>query len=78
MQEMRVRSLGLEDPLEEEMATHSSIPVGKIPRIEETGELQHTGCNESDRTEHSELTGTPKQSYGMEAENLGQSAPRGE
>ena len=31
-QEMRVQSLGWEDPLEEEMATHSSIPAKKIPR----------------------------------------------
>ena len=30
MQEMQVRSLSREDPLEEEMATHSSIPSGKI------------------------------------------------
>ena len=34
---MRVQSLGLEDPLEEEMATGSSIPAWKIPRIEEPG-----------------------------------------
>ena len=35
MQEMRVPSLGREDPLEEEMATHSSILAGKIPWTEE-------------------------------------------
>ena len=39
MQEMHVRSLGWEDPLEEEMATHSSIPAWKIPQTEETGLL---------------------------------------
>ena len=42
-QEMRVRSLGLEDPLEEEMATHSSILAGKTPWTEEPGGLQLMG-----------------------------------
>ena len=42
-QEMWVQSLGWEDPLEEEMATHSSILVWKIPRMEETGGLQSMG-----------------------------------
>ena len=36
----RVRSLGQEDPLEEEMATHSSILAWKIPWTEESGGLQ--------------------------------------
>ena len=40
MQETQVWSLGWEDPLEEEMATHSSILVWKIPRTEEPGRLQ--------------------------------------
>ena len=43
MQEMRekqVESLGQEDPLEEELATPSSILVGEIPRTEEPGGLQ--------------------------------------
>ena len=40
MQEMRVRCLGWEDPLEEEMATHSSILAWKIPWTKEPGELQ--------------------------------------
>ena len=35
MQEIRVRSLGWEDPLEEEMTTHCSILAWKIPRMEE-------------------------------------------
>ena len=39
MQETRVRSLGWEDPLEKEMATHSSILAWKIPRMEEPGRL---------------------------------------
>ena len=43
MQETQVRSLGQEDPLEEGMATHSSILAGKIPWTEETGELLSMG-----------------------------------
>ena len=37
MEETRVRSLGWEDPLEKEMATHSSILAWKIPWTEEPG-----------------------------------------
>ena len=40
MPEMQVRSLGPEDPLEEEMATHSSILAWKLPWTEEPGGLQ--------------------------------------
>ena len=40
MQETRVRSLGQEDPLEKEMATHSSTLDWKIPWTEEPGRLQ--------------------------------------
>ena len=40
---MQVRSLGWEDPLEEEMATHSSILAWKIPQAEEPGGLQSMG-----------------------------------
>ena len=43
MQEMRVQSLGQEDSPEEEMATHSSVPAGKIPWTEEPGRLQSVG-----------------------------------
>ena len=43
MQETQVRSLGQEDPLEKEMATHSSILAWKIQRMEETGGLQPMG-----------------------------------
>ena len=42
-QETQVKALGQEDPLEEEMATHSSIPVRKIPWTEEPGKLQSIG-----------------------------------
>ena len=40
MQETWVRSLGWEDPLEKEMATHSNILAWKIPGTEEPGRLQ--------------------------------------
>ena len=40
---MQVRSLGGEDPLEKEMATHSSILAWEIPRTEESGRLQSMG-----------------------------------
>ena len=43
MQETWVRSLGQEDPLEKEMATHSSILAWRIPWMEELGGLQSTG-----------------------------------
>ena len=51
MWETWVRSLGREDPLEKEMATHSSILAWRIPWTEELGGLQSTGCKESDTTE---------------------------
>ena len=43
IQEMWVQSLGQEDPLEKEMATHSSILAWKIPWTEELGGLQSMG-----------------------------------
>ena len=43
MLEMEVQSLGREDPLEREMATHSSILAWGIPWTEEPGGLQSTG-----------------------------------
>ena len=43
MWETGVRSLGREDPLEKEMATHSSTLAWKIPWTEEHGRLQFTG-----------------------------------
>ena len=47
--ETRVQSLGPEDPLEKEMATHSSILAWKIPCVEEPGRLQSM---ESQRVRH--------------------------
>ena len=52
---MWVRSLGQEDPLEKEMATHSSILVWIIPWTEELGGLKSTGHKESDTTEQLHL-----------------------
>ena len=49
MRETRVRSLGREDPLEKEMAIHSSTIAWKIPWIEEPGRLQSMG---SQRVRH--------------------------
>ena len=43
VQETWVQSLGQEDPLEKEMAIHSSILTWKIPWTEDPGGLQHTG-----------------------------------
>ena len=51
MQEMLIRSLLWEGPLEEGMATHSSILVWRIPWTEEPGGLHSTGSPESDTTE---------------------------
>ena len=52
MQETWVRSLGQEDPLEKEMATHSSILAWGIPWTEEPGGLHSPrGRKESDTTE---------------------------
>ena len=49
MQETQVPSLGQEDPLEKEMATHSSILAWEIPWTEESGGLQSMG---SQRVRH--------------------------
>ena len=53
MQETRVQSLVQEDPLETEMATHSSILAWSIPRTEEPGSLQSMGLQ---RVRHSLVT----------------------
>ena len=54
MQEMQVQSLGWEDPLEEGMATHSSILAWRIPWTEEPGGLQSIG---SQRVRHNWMPG---------------------
>ena len=50
MQETWVQSLDQEDPLENEMAIHSSILAWKIPWTQEPGGLQSMGPQESDMT----------------------------
>ena len=57
MQETQVRSLGQEDPLEKEMATHSSILAWKIPWTEDPGRLQYMG---SQRVRHDWATSLHK------------------
>ena len=51
MQEIQVRFLGGKDPLEKEMATHSSTLAWRIPWTEEPGRLQSMGSQESDMTQ---------------------------
>ena len=51
MQETWVRALGWEDPLEKEMAIHSSTVAWKIPWTEQPGTLQSMGRKELDMTE---------------------------
>ena len=46
-QEMQIQSLQWEDPLEKEMATHSSILAWEIPWTEEPGGLQSMGSSKS-------------------------------
>ena len=67
MQETQVQSLGWEDPLEKEMATHSSILAWRIPWTEEPGGLQSTGSQSWTRLRdftltHSAYTSTPNPS----------------
>ena len=50
MQETQVQYLDREDPLEKEMATHSSILAWRIPWTEEPGGLQSMGSQELDMT----------------------------
>ena len=48
---MKILSMGLEDPLEEGMATHSNILAWRIPWTEELGGLQSIGVTKKDTTE---------------------------
>ena len=56
MQEIRVQSLGREDPLEKGMTTHSRIPAWRIPWTEEPGGLQSTGSQQLDTSEQLTLS----------------------
>ena len=58
MQETQVQSLGWEDPLEEGMATQSTILVWRVPWTEKPGRLQSIVCKESDMTKATEHTYT--------------------
>ena len=60
MWETWVQSLGREDPLEKEMATHSSILAWRIPWTEELGGLQSTGRQESDTTQRLDIYTLPR------------------
>ena len=51
MRETQVQSLGWEDLLKKEVATHSSILAWEVPWTEEPGRPQSRGCKESDMTE---------------------------
>ena len=56
MQEMLVRSLDQEDPLEKEMATHSSILAWEIPWTGEPSRLQSTGLQRIGHDSETELS----------------------
>ena len=56
IQETQVQSLGREDPLEREMATHSSILAWRIPWTEEPGGLQSMGSQRVGHDEHLTVT----------------------
>ena len=51
VQEIRVQSLGQEDPLEKEVASHPNVLAWEIPRTEEPGGLQSMAHKESDTAE---------------------------
>ena len=56
MQEIGVRFLGQEDPLEKEMETHSSILAWRIPWTKEPSGLQSMGPQREDKTEVTQHT----------------------
>ena len=75
--ETQVHSLGWEDPLEKEMAAHSSVPAWRTPWTEEPGRLQSLG---SQRVRHDRVTNSftfkgdtsREQTYGHSGDNLRQ------
>ena len=74
MQETRVRSLGREDPLEKEMATHSSILAWRIPWTEEPDGLQSTGWQ---RVRHDWHSGEESACNAGDSDNMGLKIPGG-
>ena len=77
MQETRVRSLDQEDPLEKELAAHSSILARKIPWTEEPGGLQSWGGKDSDRTDQLSTAGSKRRWRKTLARCSGQSTVQG-
>ena len=72
MQEAWVRSLGREDTLEKEMATHSSVLAWRIPWAEKPGGLQSMGRKESDTAELASTTKIcPQPSYQLSTHKTG-------
>ena len=65
--ETQVRSLGQEDPLEKEMATHSSILAWKTPCSEEPGGLQSVGLQS---VRHDRVTHTDTHTHGRNQHNI--------
>ena len=70
MQETQVQSLGQEDPLQKEMATHSSIPAWRIPWTEEPGGLQSTGSQSRTRLSDFPFTFLSSMSSGILRQNV--------
>ena len=64
MQEIRVQSLGQEDPVEKGMATHSSILAWRLPWTEEPGKLQYIGSQRVSMTEPQTLWSVDTQLLG--------------
>ena len=59
MRETQVQSLGWEDPLEKEMATHSSTLAWETPWMEEPGRLQSMGLQRAEHDWATSLTHSP-------------------
>ena len=64
MWEIQVQSPGQEDPLEKEMATHSSIPAWRIPQTEEPGGLQSMGSQSRTQLSNSHFHFQPTEQEG--------------
>ena len=74
MRETWVQSLGQEDPLEKEMATHSSILAWRIPWMEESGGLQSMGSQTEAQREQDRMKRNgcflPRMTSGCQEQNL--------
>ena len=73
IQETQVQSLSQEDPLEKEMATHSSILAWRIPWTEEPGRLW---CTESQRAGHDYVSNTHTSTQPTHRERVQSEIPR--